>query len=171
VTLLKIIYARKPVLLAVLFLINRLVEKNVSLSPSFRILFQAHVSMLNGCSFCHDVREALAVQQSIGLERFRALQDYRASVLFTDREQAALAFAEEFSRNKHIKPEIFDELKKHFTETEIVEIIWINAAEMYFKSLAMPFAITADGLLAVAQERDKSRMAKDQYRAIKNKMP
>ncbi len=50
---------------------------------------------MNGCPFCEDIGLAHAVQQKIGKERFAALADFRTSPSFTDRERAALAFAEE----------------------------------------------------------------------------
>lgn len=153
VTPLKVIYARKPLLLIVLALIDLLLNKSVGLPASFRLLFQTHVSMLNGCGFCQDARQALAVQRHIGLEKFQALKDYRVSPLFDERERAALAFAEEFSINKHVHDEIFAGLTKHFTETEIVELVWMNAAEHYFNALSVPLGIKTDGLRLLAEER------------------
>ncbi len=152
-TPLKVIYARKPLLLMVFALIDLLLNKSVTLSASFRLLFQTYVSMLNGCSFCQDARQALAVQRRIGLEKFQALKDYRVSPLFDERERAALAFAEEFSINKHVSDEIFAGLTKHFTETELVELVWMNAAENYFNALAIPLGIKTDGLRVLAEER------------------
>jgi len=153
VTPLKVIYARKPQFLMVFALIDLLLNKSVTLSASFRLLFQTYVSMLNGCSFCQDARQALAVQRRIGLEKFQALKEYRVSPLFDERERAALAFAEEFSTNKHVSDKIFAELTKHFTEPEIVELVWMNAAENYFNALAVPLGIKMDGLRALAEER------------------
>ncbi len=159
-TPLKTIYARKPRLVAVLFVIDRLLNKGISLSPDFRLTFQAYVSLLNGCSFCHDARTAFAVQRRLGLEKFQALKDYRSSSLFDERERAALAFAEEFSQTRRVRDETFAGLAKYFTEIEIIELIWMNATETYFNSLAVPFAITSDGLRMLAEERGKKNPKK-----------
>jgi len=153
VTPLKVIYARKPLFLMVFALIDLLLNKSVTLPASFRLLFQIYVSMLNGCSFCQDARQALAVQRRIGIEKFQALKEYRVSPLFDERERAALAFAEEFSTNKYVSDKIFAELTKQFTEREIVELVWMNAAENYFNALAVPLGIKMDGLRALAEER------------------
>jgi alkylhydroperoxidase family enzyme len=157
VTALKIIYARKPKFVAAYFLFDLLFNKGITLSPSFRLLFQTHVSMLNGCGFCQDARQALAVQRSIGQDKFQSLKDYRISPLFDDRERAALAFAEEFLKNKHVSDEIFAGLEKYFTKTEIIEIIWMNAAETYFNALSIPLGLESDGLRVLAENMRKKR--------------
>ena len=160
VTPLKILYARKPKLLSVFLLIDRLLNKNVTLSPSFRLLFQTQVSLLNGCGFCQDVLQAVAVQRCIGMEKFHALRDYKVSPLFDERERAALAFAEDFSRNKHVSDATFEGLRKHFSETEIVELIWMNAVENYFNSLVIPLKINPDSLAALTAKRMERKAMK-----------
>ena len=64
--------------------------------------------------------------QALGLteEEFAALQgDYRASPLFTEREKAAIAWAEAMTLNtaKH-DDDVWDELRRRFDDREIVEI-------------------------------------------------
>lgn len=163
VTALKIIYARKPKFVAAYFLFDLLFSKDITLSPSFRLLFQTHVSMLNGCGFCQDMRQALAVQRRIGLEKFQALHDYRTSPLFDDRERAALAFAEEFFNTRRVSDETFAALKNHFTEKESIEIVWLNAAETYFNALSVPLAMESDGLRVLAANREKNTERRSQY--------
>jgi alkylhydroperoxidase family enzyme len=151
---LKVIYNRKPKFLLAYMAINYLLERNLSLTPSFRLMFQTFVSMQNGCSFCQDVRQALAVQQSIGLEKFQALKDFRTSPLFDEREKAAFAFVEEFAtNNKQVSDETFENLKRHFSDTEIVEIVWVNAVENYFNSLLVPLRLQSEGILLLAEKR------------------
>jgi alkylhydroperoxidase family enzyme len=64
--------------------------------------------------------------QALGLtkEEFDALQgDYRASPLFDEREKAALAWSEAMTLNtaKQNKA-VWEELRRHFNDAEIVEI-------------------------------------------------
>ena len=87
----------------------------------------AHVARLNGCAFCQDLNLARALQAQIGAERFRALPDYRTSELFTERERAALAYAEEATEHKRVSEATFAALRTHFSEQEIVELTWVNA--------------------------------------------
>lgn len=69
--------------------------------------------------------------QALGLkdEEFDALQsdDYRASPLFSDREKAVLAWAEAMTLNTAKRDnKVWDDLKKHFSDAEIVEISLIT---------------------------------------------
>lgn len=64
--------------------------------------------------------------RALGLtaEEFEALRgDYRASPLFDPREKAVLAWAEAMTLNTAKRDDrVWDELRRHFTDTEIVEI-------------------------------------------------
>jgi alkylhydroperoxidase family enzyme len=69
--------------------------------------------------------------QALGLkdEEFDALQGdaYRASPLFSDREKAVLAWAEAMTLNTAKRDnQVWDDLKKHFNDAEIVEISLIT---------------------------------------------
>ncbi|MGH7804124.1 MAG: carboxymuconolactone decarboxylase family protein [Candidatus Binatia bacterium] len=53
------------------------------------------------------------------------LPRYRESKLLTPREKVAVRYAEVLAGNhKEAGPELFDELRKHFTEAEIVDLGW-----------------------------------------------
>ena len=145
-TPLTVIYARKPRLAFIAQLITRTTEKGLTLEPGLRLLVAVHVTRLNGCAFCQDLNLARAVQKRLGLERFRALPDYRTSELFSSRERAALAFCEEATRERRVSDETFAALRAHFNETEIVELTWLNAAENYFNLQAAVLGIGSDGL-------------------------
>ncbi len=142
----KVIYARRPGLLLIAMLIHRTFEKGISLEPALRLLIQVQASRLNGCAFCEDLALATALRQKVGSERFAALEDFRTSGLFTEREKAALAFTEETTLHRHVSPATFAEARRHFSDDEVVELAWVNAAESYFNLQAHPLGIGADGL-------------------------
>ncbi|MEA2624884.1 MAG: hypothetical protein QOD06_929 [Candidatus Binatota bacterium] len=53
------------------------------------------------------------------------LPRYRESSILTDREKAAVRYAETLAGNhKGASEELFDELRRHFTEAEIVDLGW-----------------------------------------------
>lgn len=55
----------------------------------------------------------------------REIARYRESKLLTDREKAAIRYAEVLAGDhKKAGPELFDELRRHFTEAEIVDLGW-----------------------------------------------
>jgi alkylhydroperoxidase family enzyme len=68
---------------------------------------------------------ASARQQGVTDEMLAAIPYYKDSPLFTAREKAAFHFAEMMAGNhKQITQELFDELRQHFSEPEILELGW-----------------------------------------------
>jgi alkylhydroperoxidase family enzyme len=152
---LKVIYARKPGLMVLALHIQRTMEHGLSLEPSLRRLVQTQAARQNGCTFCEDITLAEAVRQRIGTEKFAALAEYRTSPVFTERERAALAFVEEATMHRSVSAETVAALRAHFSEVEIVELTWLNAAENYFNLQAAVLGIESDGLAALARTQRK----------------
>ncbi len=58
-------------------------------------------------------------------ELIAALPQYDTSELFTPREKAAIRFADILAGDhRQASPELFDALREHFTEPEILELGW-----------------------------------------------
>ncbi|MEM7442715.1 MAG: carboxymuconolactone decarboxylase family protein [Pseudomonadota bacterium] len=85
-------------------------------------------SMLNGCDYC--IGHNTALGRSIGFEDdviAAVAGDYQNSDLFTPAEKAAIAWAEYLTERTYRQhPEAMPELKKHFTEAQIVEITMVS---------------------------------------------
>lgn len=152
-TPMKVVYARLPALFRHAYQQVQIVEKAITLDPTISILVRTWPAMINECTFCVDIAKAVAVQKHMTLEKLEALPAYRTSSLFSDRERAALAYVEEATRHKRVGDATFAELRRHFTDTEIVEITWLNALENYYNLLNLPLGIESDGLCAIAQRR------------------
>ncbi len=145
-TPMKVVYARKPGLINIVRHILK-VQKSLTLEPAIQYLVSVQVSRMNGCPFCEDIGFAHAVQHRIGKERFAALADFRTSPSFSDRERSALAFAEEATRNHNVSEETWVAVKKHFNDTQIIELVWLNATENYFNLTAAVLGIGSDNLV------------------------
>jgi alkylhydroperoxidase family enzyme len=79
------------------------------------------------------------------------LLGHRTRPLFSIRERAALAYAEEATRHKRVSDATFEALRQHFSEREIVEITWVNAVENYYNLINLPLEIKSDGFCAISQ--------------------
>ncbi len=68
-------------------------------------------------------RSALAKREGLTEEQIASLALYQESPLFTDRERAALRLADTVIVDS-LRPtaELYDEVRRHFNETELVEI-------------------------------------------------
>lgn len=149
ITPLKVVYARVPKSLKSAYAISKFTESGFSLDAELRFLIQTHVASINDCAFCVDIAKAIATHQGIGLDKCLALPEYAASPLFTERERAALAYAEEATRNKRVGDPTFARLQEHFNDREIVEITLLNAIENYYNLINLPLEIESDGLCAI----------------------
>ncbi len=152
-TPMKVLYPRMPGALKLSYEIQKFETNGLHLEPGLHFLIGTLVSDINGCSFCVDISRAMAIRKRLGMEKFNALAEYRTSSLFSARERAALAYAEEATRHKRVSDPTFVALRKHFSENEIVEITWLNAVHNYYNLINLPLEIESDGLCAIALDQ------------------
>ena len=144
-TVAQVIYARAPQFAELAGHIHQ-TQQTLSLEPNLCLLIQMQASQLNGCAFCQDLTLARALQQSIGIERFHDLANFRASDAFSARERAALTFCEQATRDRKVSAATWLQVKAQFSETEIVELTWLNAMENYYNLQAGVLGIESDEL-------------------------
>ncbi|MCL4691925.1 MAG: carboxymuconolactone decarboxylase family protein [Candidatus Hydrogenedentes bacterium] len=89
-----------------------------------RALVEIRVSQINGCVFCVDKhsKEARALGES--QQRLDSVAVWHESPFFTARERAAFEYAESVTHvsQSHVPDEVFDALRDHFSEKEIVDL-------------------------------------------------
>jgi alkylhydroperoxidase family enzyme len=111
------------------------------------------VAQLNGCTFCQDIKRAVAIRERLGTAKFDALDAWRASGAFSPRERAALAFVEEATRGKRVSDATFAEAQRWFDERELAELALLNAIENFYNAMNLALGIDrSDGLEALARE-------------------
>ena len=153
ITPMKVMDPRMPGGLKLSYEIQKFEQKGIRLEPGLHFMVGTLASQINGCSFCVAIARAMAIRKHLGMEKFNALSEYRTSPLFSERERAALAYVEEATRHKRVSDATFEELRKHFSEREIVEITWLNAMHNYYNLINLPLKIESDGLCTIAQAR------------------
>lgn len=153
-TPLKVIYARKFSLLRFAMKIAEFEEKQTDLPPDLRLLIKLAAATENGCTFCQDIALAQAVKGKLGTEKFVALvsQDEAKQAAFTEKERSVLAVIRQYAAERKVSDANFAELKKHFDETQIVEILALNAFEQFYNALTIPLEIESDGLQKLAEK-------------------
>jgi AhpD family alkylhydroperoxidase len=94
------------------------------LEPSLQELIKLRVSQINGCAFCIDMHFREAKAKGEKEERLYLLDAWRESPVYTDRERAALAWAEAVTlvSQTHVPDDVFAEARKHFDESELVNL-------------------------------------------------
>jgi AhpD family alkylhydroperoxidase len=94
-------------------------------------LVNLRVSQINGCAFCMDMHAAALLQMDVDPRALHVLAGWReAHRLFSDRDRAALAWAEAVNAVPHRSPSDaeFDEARKHFSGEELAEITFAVGA-------------------------------------------
>lgn len=139
------IYSRSiPILKASLRIMKS--EKQLSLPNETRLFIRYFTSHLNNCPFCSNAIEFVIKKQSVEFQQWQEFLNFRDSDKFTEKEKALLAYLEEVNFTKEATNETFTQLKKFYTEQEIVEITWVNATENYYNMMAKPLGLTSDNL-------------------------
>jgi uncharacterized peroxidase-related enzyme len=93
-----------------------------SLDRKLYELVYIRVSMINGCNYC--LQHHLASGKRVGIDA-AAWTALKAADLtpFTEKERAALTYAEKLTRTPHgVNDQDFIPLKAHFTDPEIVDL-------------------------------------------------
>jgi len=103
-------------------------DKKLLLPRETVLLIREQVARTNVCLFCMDIGRAFTIKASMNEAKFDALEQYRTSTLFTDKERAALDYVTELTRDKKVSPDTFARMAGYYSEREICEIVWLVAS-------------------------------------------
>src|SRR3954468_23784196 len=94
------------------------------LDHKFIHLLKLRTSQINGCAFCIDMHSIDARAEGETEQRLYALNAWRETPFFTDRERAALAWAEAVTlvSETHVPDDLYKETSRHFSEAELVSL-------------------------------------------------
>jgi AhpD family alkylhydroperoxidase len=103
--------------------------KKSSLGPRLVELVNLRVSQINGCGMCIDMHWRDLIKQEADPRHLNALAGWREAPFFSERERAALHWAEIVNAipAKDPSDEDFARLKEHFTDIEIAELSYAIA--------------------------------------------
>ena len=94
------------------------------LEESLQNLIKLRVSQINGCAYCIDMhwKDLRAAGESE--QRLYGLDAWEESPYYTDRERAALAWAESVTniQDGHVPDEVFERVKGFFNEKELADL-------------------------------------------------
>ncbi len=87
-------------------------------------LVKIRASQINGCAYCIHLHTRQARARGERGERLYLLAAWRDSPLYSERERAALAWAEAVTlvAQTHVPDAVFEEVKQHFNEAELVQL-------------------------------------------------
>ena len=99
-------------------------ETGASVDRKLFALIEIRASQINGCAYCIDMHTKDARAAGETEQRIYALNAWRETPFFTERERAALEWTEAVTLvgETHVPDEVFERVRAVFSEDEIVAL-------------------------------------------------
>ena len=113
------------------------------LEPSLLHLLKFRVSQINGCAYCLDMHSKDLRAGGETEQRLYLLDAWRESPFYTERERAALAWAEAVTRvtEGHVPDEVYEQARAQFGEEELVNLTLAVVAINGWNRLSIAFRV------------------------------
>jgi AhpD family alkylhydroperoxidase len=107
-------------------------------------LIKMRASQINGCAYCIDMHWKDARAAGETEQRLYGLSAWRESPYYTDRERAALEWTEAVTlvSKDQIPDQVFDQVKPHFSDKELVDLTWAIVAINSWNRMAIAVRAT-----------------------------
>jgi AhpD family alkylhydroperoxidase len=94
------------------------------LDPRLVALVKTRVSQINGCTYCLHMHTEEARKHGESETRLYLLDGWHESTLYSERERAALAWAEALTHiaRTHAPDDVYDQARRHFSEKEMADL-------------------------------------------------
>ncbi len=115
--------------------------KNSGLELSLYELVKTRASQLNGCAYCIDMHTKDARKAGETEQRLYALNAWHETPFYTERERAALEWTEALTliSEDEVSDELYAEVRRHFSEKELVALTMAIVAINGWNRLAISF--------------------------------
>ena len=106
-------------------------------------LVRMRASQINGCAYCLDMHSKDARANGETEQRLYALNAWRETPFFTDRERAALAWTEAVTlvSQDHVPDSVYEEARQRFSEEELVNLTLAIATINSWNRLCISFRV------------------------------
>jgi AhpD family alkylhydroperoxidase len=108
-------------------------------------LVKTRTSQINGCAYCIDMHTKDARAFGETEQRLYALNAWRETPFFSERERAALEWAEAVTRlaETHVPDDVYERVKAQFDESQFVALTFAVVATNAWNRLATSFRVPA----------------------------
>jgi len=110
-------------------------------------LIYYRVSQINGCAYCLDMHSKDLRAAGETEQRLYVLDAWREAPFYTERECAALAWAEAVTRitNGNVPDEPYEKALKQFSEEELIDLTLAITTINSYNRINIAFRVTAGG--------------------------
>lgn len=116
-------FEKRPGALKAIYALSGYLAKS-SIERSLRDLIYFRVSQINGCAFCLDMHSKDLRAEGETEQRLHVLSAWREAPFYSDRERAALAWAEAVTKlsNNNVPDDVYNDAREQFSEEELVDL-------------------------------------------------
>lgn len=116
-----------------------------SIEQSLLDLIYFRVSQINGCAYCLDMHSKDLRVSGESEQRLYVLEAWRDAPFYSEREQAALAWAEALTQlpGKQVPDDIYREAKNQFSESELTDLTMAVVNINSFNRINIAFRVEA----------------------------
>jgi len=145
------LWGRSPKVFAALALLYGAFDRRSSpIEPALRTLVTVRVSQINGCAFCVDLNSAIGLRRDINQDKLLALSRFAEDPAFTDREKAALSYAESVTySNRQPTAAQFAQLHQYFDDDAIIELTGLIAFQNLSSKFNASLGVAPQGFCAI----------------------
>ena len=120
---------------------------DVKLEPELLELIRIRASQVNGCAFCLDMHTKDARALGETEQRIYALNAWRETPFFTERERAALALTESITlvHTGQVPDPVYQEAAAVFDEAEVAALIWAATVINAYNRIAIATRMVPGG--------------------------
>ncbi|MFM9568490.1 carboxymuconolactone decarboxylase family protein [Streptomyces turgidiscabies] len=121
--------------------------QDAKVEPEILELIRIRASQLNGCAFCLDMHTKDARAAGETERRIYALNAWRETPFFTERERAALALTEAVTlvHDGHVPDDVYAEAAAVFDEAQVAALIWAATVINAYNRIAIATRMVPGG--------------------------
>ena len=104
-------------------------------------LASLRASQINGCAYCIDMHTKDLRAEGEAEQRLYLLEAWRDAPFYTERERAALAWAEAVTKvaEGHVPDSVYQQAREHFSEKELIDLTLAIVAINGWNRLSIAF--------------------------------
>jgi AhpD family alkylhydroperoxidase len=142
-----LLWARAPKLfLGVAVLYGMIDRRSSPIDPALRSLVTVRVSQINNCPFCVDLNSATLLKRGVNSGKVRALEVWRESPLFDQREKTILEYTEAVTRSDlRVDDALVARLRAFLADDAIVELTGLIAFQNMSSKFNSALGVPAQG--------------------------
>jgi AhpD family alkylhydroperoxidase len=151
------IWAHQPRMMSGMGKFQQAVRKGTTVDDRLKNLIELKGAQMIGCEFCVDLGSQICRKSGLSDDELLALAHYRQSDLFTEREKLALDYTVAVMRTPvEVTDELFSQMKKHFTDAQMVEItalLTVVNLDRFNAAFGIDSAGFSEGMVCVPPDR------------------